>query len=353
MTTDLTDRKIYDVTLAGYFGFGNFGDEMLLVSAVDIICRLGVDRDRICVLSNDPIDTSARLGVDAVNRWRLREVSSTLAESRTLIFPGGGLFQDATSVKSCVYYWGLVMMARRARCGIAMLGQSIGPLSTSVGRALTRSALRRTSYISVRDRASFDLSNKMHIEIERAPDTTFGLAINSEARDTNGAVLINIRPAPRTPDAARAVARLAAAAEADGIELRGAAMSTEDAELFETMAANGEMPRMKVLIPRTADGFAEAARGCRMAVGMRLHFCLFAMMCGLPVVASPYDPKVSSLADELDMPTIGDPCGEKISSLMQDKTLTNSCIGYKKNNAQLRESVIVSFKKGLTASGVI
>lgn len=36
---------------------------------------------------------------------------------------------------------------------------------------------------------------------------------------------------------------------------------------------------------------------------MRLHFCILTALAGLPLLAVPYDPKVSGLAETLGIPT--------------------------------------------------
>ena len=94
----------YRVALAGYYGFGNLGDELLLRASLEALERCGVGRDRVVVLSSVPAETSCILGADSVDRWNLSAVRGVLRSSDTLLLGGGGLFQDSTSLLSCLWY---------------------------------------------------------------------------------------------------------------------------------------------------------------------------------------------------------------------------------------------------------
>lgn len=52
----------YDVLLAGYYGFGNLGDELLVDACVKLLEKNGIPRERIAVLSADPDGTQKTLG---------------------------------------------------------------------------------------------------------------------------------------------------------------------------------------------------------------------------------------------------------------------------------------------------
>ncbi|MCL1941177.1 MAG: polysaccharide pyruvyl transferase CsaB, partial [Synergistaceae bacterium] len=54
------------VTLLGYYGFGNLGDELLALSAINQLEKSGISRDKIMVLTASP-DFYSKLGVDHVD----------------------------------------------------------------------------------------------------------------------------------------------------------------------------------------------------------------------------------------------------------------------------------------------
>src|SRR5258708_7075114 len=55
--------------LAGYYGFGNAGDELILDALIQR-CRRENPDTSIVVFSNSPSETRNHFGVRAVDRWR-------------------------------------------------------------------------------------------------------------------------------------------------------------------------------------------------------------------------------------------------------------------------------------------
>ena len=60
-------NKRYRVALAGYYGFGNLGDELLAEAAIAALLRCGVDKDRIVLMSAAPEESRQKFGVDSVD----------------------------------------------------------------------------------------------------------------------------------------------------------------------------------------------------------------------------------------------------------------------------------------------
>ena len=100
-----------DVVLCGYYGFHNLGDDLLAESILMLLERCGIKKEKVGILSAAPAESEELLGITAVNRWRIGDVYRLLKRSRTLLLGGGGLFQDTTSIRSCLYYWGVVLLA--------------------------------------------------------------------------------------------------------------------------------------------------------------------------------------------------------------------------------------------------
>ncbi|MBR6901203.1 MAG: polysaccharide pyruvyl transferase family protein, partial [Synergistaceae bacterium] len=128
--------------LLGYYGFGNLGDELLLRACIKILNERGIENEKIIVLSNNPEETRKNFNVKAVNRWKIFEVIKALRKSEFLMLGGGGLFQDSTSIKFCVYYWAVVRLAKLLGVKISAIGQSIGPLNSKIAKILTSNAFK-------------------------------------------------------------------------------------------------------------------------------------------------------------------------------------------------------------------
>ncbi|MDR1510289.1 MAG: polysaccharide pyruvyl transferase CsaB [Synergistaceae bacterium] len=336
--------KAFDVLLAGYFGFGNLGDELLAEAAVKNLSSCGIPPERISILSNRPSESLANFGISSFDRWKITDIARALDMSRSMLFAGGGLFQDTTSVRSCVYYWGLIWTARLKSVPVAAVGQSVGPLAGSFSKLLTKDALKKCKYIAVRDDASAEVASAMNIACEVMPDPVMSIEIpeNEGGED----VLVNIRPvAGGGYDAARAVLDAVRVLDADGAKLLCVAMSKEDARLMEKLRESRSLPECEIVTPRNAGEFFGIARRARAAIGMRLHFGILSMLSGLDVVLAPYDPKVSSFARAWELKLL------KIENIAENfdiiKLLTKSKFGDKRNFEKIRLLVFRQFETAL------
>jgi polysaccharide pyruvyl transferase CsaB len=335
--------KTFAVLLAGYFGFGNLGDELLAEAAVKNLETCGVPRDKIAMLSNAPDDAKERFGTEAFNRWDLSSVLEALGASRSMILPGGGLFQDASSARSCLYYWGLVRAAAAKRVPTAALGQSVGPLSGKMSRVFARDALSRCVYVAARDLLSADMLKSMRISCEAMPDPVMSFDVENDA--VGEAVLVNLRPTYGSGEYARPVLKAARALAGSGVEMICVAMSGGDAALMSGFQERGSLPRCEIAAPKNLAEFMGFARRAKAAVGMRLHFGILSMLSGLNVALSPYDPKVASFADAWDIKQLKNEENNDNFDIM--RLLTNSRFRDKRKFEESRFAITSQFRKAI------
>jgi polysaccharide pyruvyl transferase CsaB len=316
----LSRYRPFKVAIAGYYGFKNLGDELLAASLIASLEKSGVAKSEMVVLSNSPEESRMSFGTHAVNRWNLRDVMQTLSRSETLIFGGGGLFQDTTSLRSCLYYWGLLRMAKIAGCRSAALAQSIGPFRSRTGEILARNGLSLCEIRTVRDQRSLNLLHKWKLEGDLVFDLVMGLPIR-ENYDKPKVLLVNIRPwegdlAVKTAKAAAKYAR------EHSLPIIGVGMAPEDEKLLRSFSATELLPCQEVRLVRNLRDIEDVWQLGGLAMGMRLHFCMISLLSGCPLVAVPYDPKVEAFAQEWEIPLFpqGDlpplpwpyPCGKKL-----------------------------------------
>ena len=84
------------ILLAGYYGFGNAGDEAILASILAHLRELRPDA-AVTVVSGDPRETARAYGVEAVF-WRdPLALEDAARQADLIVIGGGGLFHD---------YWG-------------------------------------------------------------------------------------------------------------------------------------------------------------------------------------------------------------------------------------------------------
>ena len=276
--------------LCGYYGMGNAGDEFLASASIALLERCGLERGQIAMLSGNAAESERLHGVRAFDRWSFREIVAAAKNSETLLLGGGGIFQDSSGLLSPWYYWGVMKIASLCGCCLWAAGQSIGPLRSPVSRFLARNAFSACSAVTVRDEHSYEFLKR---DCLLADDLVLTLPDGGDERQAGGAVLVNLRPCGGLER--QAALDLAALEWARGRKLIGVAMSGEDAQLMEELRREGVL-RLDELRLCTAENWRDAFAGAEYAWGMRLHFGVFCLKCGIPCTLVPYDPKVSDFA---------------------------------------------------------
>ncbi|MBQ2697084.1 MAG: glycosyltransferase, partial [Clostridia bacterium] len=118
----LADKRThYDFLLAGYYGYDNAGDELLLTTIVENLLER-CPGAALCVLNHSTEAASCRPEVALAQRFSPFQVLGALRRSRVLLFGGGSLLQDVTSVKSLTYYLGLLRLAKWCGCKTMLYG---------------------------------------------------------------------------------------------------------------------------------------------------------------------------------------------------------------------------------------
>ena len=300
------------VLLSGYYGFGNLGDEALLAVIVDRT-RRRFPSARFEVLSATPQTTAARFGVEAVSRWDWRAVRAAIARADVVLSGGGGLLQNATSLRSLLYYAGILREAIRTRRKTMVFAQSVGPLDFW-GRLVVAQFCKGLDRATVRDERSRRLLQRLvpRTAVEQTADPVFLYDLPSERTDLSEEGLgpesgpyavISVRKSPGAREwaaiAARAVDSLARrhGIRAAFLPLGGASDAAVSTDVIRACESN------PVLLPEcTLEKAAAILSGARVVMGMRLHALILAARYGVPFLALAYDPKVSALCEDLAYP---------------------------------------------------
>jgi polysaccharide pyruvyl transferase CsaB len=289
--------------LCGYYGKGNGGDEALLASLLQMLPT----HVKPLVLSGNPAQTQQRYGVEAIERMSLPAVWKALRQADALIWGGGSLMQDSTSALSPLYYGGLMGLAQKFNLTTIAWAQGIGPLKRRLTSQVTQRAYAGCTAVSVRDRGSAALLSDWHISSVMAPDPVWALAANPVeelAHLPTPRVAVALRSHPLlTPE------RLAHLTRAL-IDFQTATQTclllvpfqpAQDLAIAE--AIQPQLPEISHIIssedPRTLKGVFQ---GVEMAIAMRYHGLIMAAAEGCRCFALSYDPKVSQLMHDLELP---------------------------------------------------
>lgn len=280
------------ISALGYYGFSNLGDEAVLAGIrAALATERRFDGAEFLVLSNDPAETvRLHAGVSATDRWAWSGAWDALSGTDLFILGGGSLLQDATSVKSVLWYFLMASLARKRAKKVLWWGQGIGPLASPTSRKLVKILASRADALTVRDEKSAQLLKEIGARgsMDVVADPAFALTPSqTSGDDRGGTVLAPRRWKDASPDwslPARAplpLVRLPMHLPGDREALGGSA-----AGLYDWKERGASVTDVL--------GRIEAAE---LVVAMRLHALIFAARCATPFVAVSYDPKVDALAE--------------------------------------------------------
>jgi polysaccharide pyruvyl transferase CsaB len=299
-----------NLLLAGYFGAGNLGDDAVLMGFMEGIKGLA---HGVTVMSGNPDETSRSYGLRCIDRRDNAAFKDSLETADALVFPGGSIFQDATSVKSVAYYGNLVKMAKAKGKKVIFLGQGVGPLTTFLGKRWASSAFQMADAVAVRDPASAtalkDLGIKKSVRI--TADLAFLLPPPAEKESDVGfnvggmkAIGISVRPHGKkdeTKNLFGEFARLLFNAQMMPVFIEMDRVHDGPLILDISKAQGGRIPDMRKM--QTPMHAQQRMSRLEAVVAMRLHAGILAATVGVPPFMVSYDPKVTAFAKLLDLQT--------------------------------------------------
>jgi polysaccharide pyruvyl transferase CsaB len=289
--------------LCGYYGKGNGGDEALLVSMLEML----PPQVKPLVLSADPRATSKHYGVKSADRMNSGAVVRALKASQVFILGGGSLIQDATSLRNSIYYGGLMGLAQQFGLQTMAIAQGIGPVDKPLTRWIAKRAFSNCTALSVRDPASAALLASWGLDCIMAPDPVWNLAATSvpELASIPGPkIAVTLRSHPKLTN--QRLETLTTAL----VDLQAATGSyillvpfqpTTDLDLAQQIQSELTDKSQVVTLtnPKQLKGLFQ---GVDLAIGMRYHSLIMAAAEGCKCWAISYDPKVSKLMTEIDIP---------------------------------------------------
>ena len=297
------------VVLAGYYGFGNVGDEALLEVLVSNIKELNPDI-KITILANQPKDVQKRLKTEAVNRSNLFHIVGAFYGADKVIFGGGGLFQDITSFRSLIYYLALIVIARVMKVKVYLIAQGIGPLKRKISKRLVQLIFKFIQEVSVRDEKSLEILRQLYSKkIVLTYDPALLLSSNKEVaiNEDIKKVIISIRG---FPDLTRSKKDII-------VQVLKKLIKEEDIKIVFLPFHGEEDKKACIEILNMLDGHGKLEEpqttplyllrimeGTYVVIGMRLHSLIFAAGLGIPFVGLAYDQKVTSFCESYKMPVL-------------------------------------------------
>lgn len=324
------------VLVAGYYGYGNVGDEAILHS---LLRDLGsaLPRAEFQVLYGDAAPP-ARLTAAAddmepppnrvlyLPRLQIPAILKAMRVADVLLLGGGTLIQDVTSVRSLAYYLGLIWAARANGLRVAFYGGGLGPLTTRAGRRMAAMVLPKVDLLALRDRRSIETATALGVPASRillTADPAFShaseagdehsargasMALGAAALDEaavpierRGSLLgLALRPPLSPADRDAVIAGVRSAVAASGLfPLLVPFHPGQDLPLLAEIGGRLGTPHAVLRSATDPAQLQAVVAACQVMLAMRLHGAIFAVAAGVPCLAMAYDPKVEALADDV------------------------------------------------------
>ncbi len=306
--------------ISGSYGGLNQGDEAILTCAIEEV-RREIPDAKIVVFSRNAKHTEANHSADrvvAVREMTRTEVTAELRRLDFFLLGGGGILYD----REAQTYLREVQVAQELDIPTWTFAISAGPLKASEARRAVAATLNKMDGITVREGIAKRLLEEIGVkpEIEVTADPALLLAPHPFTREMlekegiateRHLVGVSVRePGPAAPDLEqiRYHALIANAADfiADRLDADLLFVPMERADIRHSHAVIAQMaqPERAYVLkgdygPRQLLGLMEHLD---MAVGMRLHFLIFAAIARIPFVALPYAGKVAGFLQDLGLP---------------------------------------------------
>jgi polysaccharide pyruvyl transferase CsaB len=311
----------YRVAISGSYGGMNLGDEAILeVILRELRAALDVD---VVVFSRNSKDTEQRHKVRAVpiREMHKDDVFEELRKLDLFILGGGGILFDGL-VEDVLRD---VNWARELGIPVMVYAISVGPLKTPESKQLVVTALNKVDKITVREneakRILHDLGIEQEIEVTADP----GLLLKPQSftkemlkmegiNPDSPLVGFSLRePGPAAPDLNIEQYHAILANAADFMVERFDAQILfvpmevgDNKDPQHSHAVISKMVNAQRASVLKGEYSSTAVLGLMkhmsFAVGMRLHFLIFAAIQKIPFVPLPYASKVAGLLSDLEMP---------------------------------------------------
>lgn len=310
----------FRIGIVGSYGGLNLGDEAILQSIVTELRRsLPVE---ITVFSRDAEDTRRRFPGEravAVRKLARNEVLPEIERLDLLLLGGGGILYD-TEAK---IYLREAMLAHERRVPVMTYAIGAGPLQDPATQQAVRECLHQAAVVTVRERSAQHVLEEAGVDREIAVTADPALLLTPEPLPdgtlereglNRGCCIVGMsvrEPGAAAPGMNKDVYHALLANAADFMvdrfdaEVVFVPMERQMLDMQHAHAVVAQMlrpQRATVLKGEYSPGQMLSLVGhFAFAVGMRLHFLIFAALQGVPFVALPYASKVSGFLEELEM----------------------------------------------------
>lgn len=319
--------------LYGYYGAGNFGDDILLRSAIENILARDA-KARFLIRNHGPVDFLSEFGdritltgIEDINR---RPVSTArkfllfiqaywfwMGRASHLMVGGGTLIHDRPYLKSTILLLCLAVIARLRRRKIYGIGLGVKRINSRPGKITVALLVKCFHRLCLRDQDSFGRCLTL---APRAKNMllTSDLAYALEWKNVAVGDAIAITLVDYMFDDGRNAGLLENLAEAlsayiaKGRQVRFIVLQKRSydgggdegvlQQVMEKIPSAQRCSCSMLFLEPTQDSIEKAFDGVGLMLGMRFHALVFAAMNFIPFAGLAHEPKIDAMANEFAMP---------------------------------------------------
>ena len=303
-----------EIVLCGFYGFGNLGDDSLLLESIKK-CGREYEGMKVSALTLGGKRDVERFGVRCVARQNPFAVMKEIRRADIFVFGGGTLLQEYSSRRSLLYYTSLLRYAQKNGVRCELWGNGIGEPRSDRSAALVADVLGKCAYVGLRDSASVKLVRELCAEfgvtcphICYEPDLAIDYSRTSNSRvdfllkkyapvtlNPKGFAVVSVRGGSGRGFIKSLSQRLFDICREGRSILFVPMFPKEDMRLTKRLAKSFDGRVAEALSGKDLAGImARAAEVC----GMRLHTLVFAFSAGISFVGIGEDSKIESFCRE-------------------------------------------------------
>lgn len=300
-------KKTVRLTVGGYFGCGNTGDDAILLGFLSTLQKIAPHVE-VTALTASVRQCRRRFGIRCVNRKNPIAVRLTLARTHLFLCGGGSLLQNLTSNRSLSYYLALLRLSVRLRKISVLYAAGIGPLIGKTARRRVARTLSACRYVSLRDSGSFRLLTAIGVDaakLHQAADPALLLPCPPHNRGT--AILWEQNVPERDHYLCVVLRGGASCALTRNLIVAAVRMICQRHGFYplfpifdrkhdekDSRAAAEKVDGKAIFLREPTDATAVLSL-CDAAVTMRLHALILATAAGIPTIGIPADSRDSKI----------------------------------------------------------
>jgi polysaccharide pyruvyl transferase CsaB len=332
----MKNEKRLTVGVLGSYGGMNLGDEAILTSLLFDLHRRRPDA-RILVFSRDPDHTRQAFPEVDTEPWRgvsRDRLATTLRELDLLVLGGGGIIYDTEARRY------LRLAAEAQEYGVPVFGYALGagPLTEELDRGIARAVLQDAVEVTVRDEGSKVVLEEAGLRCPMTVTADPALLLDPEDFGCDELQNEGVPNGQRTVGmSVREPGRAAQQIDVDAYHQLLAHVGDFLVQRLDAHLVFVPMERQDIGHSHAVLSYMAAAdrghvlhgtyRPCQilglmrhidLAVGMRLHFLIFAAIAGIPVLPLPYAGKVFDFAQQIGAPSLSGVIREAAGPLLAE-----------------------------------